>query len=295
MAARGLIAAGLCALLVSFSVSAALGGATAQGDDFIGLATVHLTTADDTLMDIAVATGVGFAELLAANPGTDPWMPEPGRRLSVPTRHILPPGTRRGLVVNLAELRLYWFPDHGPPESFPVGIGTEEAGNVRGTSRVVAKRVHPIWTPPPSVRAEAPDLPAAIAPGPENPLGDFALDTGWAAVAIHGTNKPYGVGRRVSHGCFRLYPRDIAALFPRIALGTPVTVIDEPVKFGWADGGLWIEVHGTAGPDLAPLPTLAAVAATALDTAGEEWLRLSWPRLLGALRAANGLPTQIMD
>ena len=295
MAAGGLIGRALAALVVLVSCNASHEAAAAAADDFVGLETVHLTTAEDTLMDIAVATGVGFAELLAANPDLDPWLPEPGRRVSVPTRHILPPGPRRGLVINLAELRLYWFPDHGPPETFPVGIGTEESGNVRGTSRIVGKRVHPVWTPPASVRADTPDLPATVPPGPDNPLGDFALDTGWTAVAIHGTNKPYGVGRRVSHGCFRLYPRHIAALFPRVAIGTPVSVVDEPVKFGWADEVLWIEVHATAGPDLSPLPGLPTVAAAALDAAGEGWMRLSWPRLLAAMRTANGLPTRIMD
>ena len=253
----------------------------------------RVAVAADTLIDIAVEEGVGILELMEANPGIDPWLPEPGRTIVVPTRRVLPRAPRAGIVINLAEYRLYWFPPKGEPRTFPVGIGTEEAGIPRGASRIVRKRPNPVWTPPPSVRAEVPDLPASVPPGPDNPLGAFALDTGWPLVAIHGTNKPYGVGRRVSHGCFRLYPAHIAALFPEVAVGTPVAVVDEPVKFGWAEGELWVEVHDTADADLARRPALGEIVGAALDAAGPDWDRLSWPLLLAAVQRADGLPARV--
>lgn len=213
--------------------------------DLIGGNRFHTVRSGEVLVDIAVWYRVGYVELVAANPDVDPWLPDPGTELVVPGEHILPDAPRHGIVINLAELRLYHFPPSGPVTSMSIGIGSEGLETPVGDTTVTGKRKDPTWWPPESIRAERPDLPAAVPPGPDNPLGAFALDLGWPLYRIHGTNRPYGVGRRVSHGCIRMYPDDIAALFAAVTIGTPVHVVDQPVKAGWLNGRLYLEVHPT--------------------------------------------------
>ncbi|MCA3247337.1 MAG: L,D-transpeptidase family protein, partial [Azospirillum sp.] len=208
----------------------------------IGASGTHVVAAGETLLDIARRHGLGYVELAAANPGVDPWLPPPGLRLRVPGAHLLPPGPRNGIVVNLGDQRLYHFAV-ARTATYPIGIADDAVAIRTGITSIARKRVRPVWYPPPSVRAENPELPERVPPGPDNPLGAYALDLGWPAIAIHGTNQPDAVGRRVSHGCFRLYPEDIERLFVAVTVGTSVRVIDEPVKLGWHQGGLMLEVH----------------------------------------------------
>lgn len=209
----------------------------------IGIPTLYVTRASDTLLDIAREHDVGYVEMRAANPGVDPWMPGNGTKIVVPTRHVLPDAPHRGIVINLPELRLYYYPAKGEPRSFPIGIGGEGKETPTGRTVIAAKRVHPVWIPTASEHAEDPELPASIGPGPDNPMGDHALYLGWKGYAIHGTNKPYSIGRRDSHGCIRLYPEDIAWLYREITVGAPVTVVNQPAKVGWSAGELYLEVH----------------------------------------------------
>lgn len=198
----------------------------------------------ETLLDVARDHGLGYVEILAANPGIDPWLPPAGRTIVLPTTHLEPDVRRRGIVVNLGDMRLFLYRRPGEdPLTFPIGIG--RAGwNLRAADTSVAGKRHwPVWRVPASIREEHPDLPEVVPAGPDNPLGEFALDLRLPGIAIHGTNKPYGVGRRVSHGCIRLYPEDIAELFPMVPVGTPVTVVDQPAKLAWLLGHLWLEVH----------------------------------------------------
>lgn len=210
---------------------------------------IHKGAGPDTLMDIARRYDLGFVELRAANPGIDPWHAGEGREIVLPTLHLEPSvgadaGARRSIVVNLAEMRLYLFRGPGVPAmSFPIGIGREGWETPTGTTTIVQKRRNPTWVPPASIRARDPRLPAQVPPGPNNPLGAFALNLGWPSYVIHGTNKPDGVGRRVSHGCLRLYPEDIERLFDLVEVGTPVTIIDQPVKLAWLGDALYLEVH----------------------------------------------------
>jgi L,D-transpeptidase ErfK/SrfK len=212
------------------------------------------TVYTDTLYDLARKYSLGSEELIRVNPGVDPWLPGAGRKLIVPGRHILPPGPREGIVVNLPEHRLYYYPKPkrgGPIEviTYPVSIGKMDWRTPLGTTHVIQKQKNPVWYPPESVRKEhaaaGDPLPASVPSGPDNPLGLFAmrLAAGNGTYLIHGTNNPIAVGLAVTHGCIRMYPDDVAALFPLIPVGTQVRLINQPVKVAWVDGELLLEAH----------------------------------------------------
>jgi L,D-transpeptidase ErfK/SrfK len=268
-------------------------------NDLIGRNRLHIVRPGDTLVDIAVAYRVGFVELAAANPAVDRWLPRPGTEVVIPQEHILPAAPRRGIVINLAELRLYHFGRDGEVASMPIGIGSEGLETPDGETTITGKRKNPTWWPPPSIRAEKPELPKAVPPGPDNPLGDYALELGWPLYRIHGTNLPYGVGRRVSHGCIRMYPADIETVFNSVRIGTPVTVVDQPVKVGWQEGRLFLEAHPTqrqadeieAGRSLAdwpPTDPIEAIRAGVGDAAG--YVRIDWTEVRRIAEAREGVP-----
>lgn len=274
--------------------------AVREGQDLLGEAQAYELSPGETLLDVARRNDLGFVELVAANPGVDPWVPGAGVELTLPTAHLLPDAPRDGIVINLAELRLYYFAPEGPVATFPLGTGKAGRETPLGETRVVAKRANPTWVPPPSIRAERPHLPAAVPPGPNNPLGAFALDLGWDQYVIHGTNKPFGIGRRVSHGCIRLYPEDIARLFEEVSIGARVTVVDQPVKIGWSGRDLYLEVHPTQSqtdeiekgrrPTPEPVADLKALVGRA---AGSEAHRVDWDAVRRAARERSGVPVQI--
>jgi L,D-transpeptidase ErfK/SrfK len=222
-----------------------LSGSPALAGRAIGTMRIYVTEETDTLVDIAVTEGVGFLELKAANPDVDVWAPVAGTRVMIPSMHLLPDAPEKGIVINLADMRLYLF-NVGDVISWPIGIGREGRITPLGATRAVRKARDPFWYPPNSVRQEKPWLPARVEPGPDNPLGDRAIYLGWPRYLIHGTNKPYGVGRRVSSGCIRMYPEDVQSLFELVEPGTSVLVVNQPVKLGWIDGVLFVEVHPTA-------------------------------------------------
>ncbi|MCW8846658.1 MAG: L,D-transpeptidase family protein, partial [Gammaproteobacteria bacterium] len=202
---------------------------------------------EDTLPEIARAHGLGIDEIRHANPGVDTWLPGEGTVVLLPTRMILPQ-QREGLVLNLASRRLFHFDQDGVLlATYPIGVGREGWATPTGAAKVVSKAKEPVWFVPASIRAEHAEagdpLPAQIGPGPDNPLGAYAILLDLPGYLIHGTNKPYGVGMRVSHGCVRLYPEDIESLYPRVPLGTPVTIIGEPIMLAEADGLLYLEAH----------------------------------------------------
>jgi L,D-transpeptidase ErfK/SrfK len=205
---------------------------------------------EDTLSDIARRFNLGYDEVVNANPGVDPWLPGAGTRIVLPTQFVLPDAPHDGLVVNLAALRLYYFPKAAKNEprqvvTYPIGIGMVGWATPTGTTKITSKRKDPYWTPPASVRkehaAEGDILPPRVPPGPENPLGAFAMNLGWPSYLMHGTNKPAGVGMRASHGCIRLYPEDIATLFAALPVGTKVTVVNQPLVYRVQDGALYVQ------------------------------------------------------
>jgi len=274
-----------------------------QGTDLVGLVQVTSARHEDTLLDIARRYDLGYEEIIAANPGVDPWLPGAGTRVVLPTQFVLPGGAREGLVLNLASMRLFYFPEPGPGEpaevvTHPIGIGREGWLTPQGTMHIIQKKEKPAWTVPESVRrehaAQGEALPKIVPPGPDNPLGDFAMRLSNPSYLIHGTNQPYGVGIRVSHGCVRLYPEDIARLFPLVPMGTPVRIINEPYVAGWRDGQLYLEAHQPLAEDAKRWngslePMEYAVVAKATDLAAA----VSWERARAVAREARGLPVPI--
>jgi len=213
---------------------------------------VTVSREEDTLADLARRFNVGYTEILRANPGVDPWLPGEGTQIVLPTEFVLPDAAREGLVLNLAAMRIYYYPkrEKGAPIeviTHPIGIGKVGWSTPEGSTKVISHVKDPVWTPPVSVRQEhAKDgdiLPATVPPGPENPLGRHMMKLAWPSYLIHGTNKPPGVGMRASHGCIRLYPEDISRLYESVPDGTRVTVVNQPYLLGWRGDRLLVQTH----------------------------------------------------
>jgi L,D-transpeptidase ErfK/SrfK len=235
-------------------------------DDVVGTLQVTKVSGEDTFSDIARRFNLGYEELVRANPGIDPWLPGEGREIVLPTQFVLPDAPREGLVINLAQLRTYYFPPHaeGEPQTVithPIGIGKVGWSTPEGTTKVTAKRKDPVWFPPASVRKEHKEagdpLPKKVPPGPDNPLGDRMMTLGWPSYLVHGTNKPYGVGMRSSHGCIRFYPEDITLLFDMIPVGTSVHVVNQPLVYGWEGDSLYVQVFPRLEDDHTEHPNAA--------------------------------------
>lgn len=221
-------------------------------DDVIGTVQVVSARDEDTLSDIARRFNVGYEELVSANPGVDPWFPKGGTEVVIPTQFVLPQAKRRGIVINLAAMRLFYFPKVKPGEpqqviTHPVGIGRVGWRTPEGTTRVVSKTEAPAWVPTASIHKEHADagnpLPKVVPPGPDNPLGTHVLRLGWPEYAIHGTDKPPSIGLRGTHGCLRLYPEDIVRVYDAVPVGTPVTVVNQPVLAGWHGDTLVMQAY----------------------------------------------------
>jgi L,D-transpeptidase ErfK/SrfK len=214
--------------------------------DLAGRLGVMTTSYDDTFAAIGNQNSLGYLELVKANPDVDPWLPGDGTVITVPRRYVLPDVEREGIVINLAEYRLYYFTDEGV-QVYPVGVGTEDNPSPLTDAEVTMALESPAWYPPESIRAEyeamGEYLPRMIPPGPGNPLGTHALMLSERGYLIHGTNKLFGVGMQVSHGCFRMYNEDISRFAYEVGKGTPVRVIHEPVKIGMRGNEVWLEVH----------------------------------------------------
>lgn len=212
----------------------------------IGRQKTYLVKADESLPEIARRYDIGFGAITAANPGVDPFVPDPGRRIVLPTEWILPDAPiRKGIVVNIAEMRLFVF-SHDRSQTvmtFPIGIGDQGKETPVGTFTIIEKIRNPAWNVPLSIRKERPDLPAVVPPGPDNPMGSHALRLSNPTVLIHGTNRPWGIGERVSHGCIRLYQEDIVRLFGMARRGTKVVIVHQPVKAADRGGRVYLQVH----------------------------------------------------
>jgi L,D-transpeptidase ErfK/SrfK len=260
---------------------------------------------EDTLPDLARRYGLGYEEILRANPGVDTWLPGEGTTIVIPGQRLLPPGPREGIVVNLPEHRLYYFPKPKKGEipqviTYPVSIGKMDWSTPLGKTRVLNKRKNPTWTPPESVRKEHAErgdpLPPVVKAGPQNPLGAYAmrLDITPGAYLIHGTNNPIAVGMAITHGCIRMYPEDIEGLYPLVPLNTPVWLINSPVKVARVGGQVWLEVHPPVDAEgqraEVDLEGFYALANAAL---GETPTALHWDFVLSTLKEASGLPQMI--
>ena len=286
-------------LLAAALLAGACGTMSHEGD-MLGAMGSYETRHEDTLIALARDFDVGYTEIVAANPEVDPWLPGAGTRIAIPRAHLLPSAPREGIVINLAEQRLYFYPEDGPPRSFPIGIGRGGLETPLGETRIVRRAENPVWYPTAAARAEDPTLPGVVKAGPDNPLGTHALYFDWPQYLIHGTNEPYGIGRRVSRGCIRLYPEDIVTLYELVPDETPVRVVDEPVKIGWSGGELHLEVHPTrAQADqiesdgrFDPVPAVG-IGALVLTMAGDKADRVDWLAVERALMERSGVPVPI--
>jgi L,D-transpeptidase ErfK/SrfK len=263
------------------------------------------TTYEDTLYEIARRFSLGSEEVVRVNPGMDPWLPGAGRSIVIPGQRVLPSGPREGIVVNLPEHRLYFYPKAvpGKPQvvyTYPISIGKMDWRTPLGKTKVVNKRERPSWVPPESVRQEhiangEPPLPAVVGPGPDNPLGNYAMRLGLAgSYLIHGTNNPIAVGMAVTHGCIRMYPEDIEELFPMVAVGTPVYLVNEPVKVAWVDGQLLLEAHPPVDAQgQTREPELAVFEGLLEQALGQSVVAIHWDRARAELAQARGMPAVV--
>ena len=239
----------LLLVLVPFAGSGALELSIDPGSGVVGTTQVITAKYEDTFVKLARQYNLGFEELKQANPDVDPWLPGEGTQLVLPTQFVLPSAPRQGVVINLPELRLYYYPENDPGRviTHPVSIGRMEWQTPLGRAQIVAKAEKPAWYPPESIRAEhAADgrpLPRVVPPGPDNPLGDYAMRLSIPGYLIHGTNKPSGLGMRVTHGCIRMFPEDIEGLFGIVPIGTPVHIVNQPFKLAWSANGYYLEAH----------------------------------------------------
>jgi len=272
-----------------------------KDDSVVGQDTTYVTVYEDTLYDLANKFSLGSEEIIRVNPGVDPWIPGAGKTIVIPGRHILPPGPREGIVVNLPEHRLYYYPKPNRDGTrtvitYPVSIGKMDWRTPLGLTHVIQKQKDPAWYPPESVRKEhaaaGDPLPAVVPPGPANPLGAYAmrLAAGNGTYLIHGTNNPIAVGLAVTHGCIRMYPDDVARLFPLIPVGTPVRLINEPVKVAWVDGELLLEAHPPVDSQGQTIePVLEQFAALMRAAVGDTTAAINWDYASEVLQKSDGV------
>jgi len=272
----------------------------AKGDDVIGqLASVTLEKGD-TLPDIARHFSLGINGVSAANPGADIWVPEAGERIILPLSFILPDAPRKGIVINLAAMRLFHFKGDGESMvvlTYPVGVGTEERPSPTGQMYVERKATRPTWHVPASIakdhRKKGDPLPAAVLPGPQNPLGEYALYLSKSSYLIHGTNKPASIGLRATNGCIRLYPEDVKKLYENTPVKTPVSIVNQPYLLGQSHGVVYLEVH--APPEDLDDDGFDKIYTKLRNMEKESGRTLDWSKVKKVLAEARGIPVPIFE
>jgi len=303
----GALAAGLWLSLASETASALMFPLPPEDTNVIGEVQLIAADEEDTLLSLGRRYGIGYEEMRRANPEVDVWLPGEGTQVTIPSQFILPEAAREGIVINLAEMRLYYYPgpesdNAGMVETYPISVGRMDWSTPLGESQITEKTENPYWFPPESIlterREQGRPLPEAVPPGPDNPLGrhKLRLDIPGGAYLIHGTNEPRGIGMRVTHGCIRMFPEDVESLYERLPSGSSVEIVNQPVKAGWLDDQLLVEVHPILPPEaenafdnVEPPSIMEAVLAVArvLDQGD---VRVDHERLAGAVNAADGLP-----
>ena len=254
-----------------------------------GEAQKDIVQPDETILDVAYRHRLGFESVARLNPKVKVWIPDPGTVVDLPTEYVLPAAPRKGLVINVPEMRLYDFTRGGEPEAYAIAIGDEMDPSLVGEFRVGAKRRNPAWTVPAAIRAEKPELPAVVPPGDDNPLGDHWMTIGNTSYGIHGTNNPWSIGRMATHGCIRLYDDQLAGLYERVASGTPIRLLYQTVKLGARGDGIYVEAH----PDLyGREPDRVQRAIATLYEIGVGHL-VDTRRLRQAIEASRGVPVRV--
>ncbi len=272
-----------------------------DGQNMVGTIAAVNTFKDDTLSDIARHFGLGYNDISIANPGIAPWTPEPGSRVLLPLQFILPDTPHKGIVLNLAIMRLFYYPKQQPDKVFtyPVGIGRQGWSTPLGSTTIVAKKANPSWVVPDSIHKEyaqkGDSLPRVVAAGPDNPLGLYAMRLGFPSYLIHGTNKPYGIGMQISHGCVQLYPEDIEVLFKKAPVGMPVQIIHQPYLTAWDQDMLYLEAND-------PLPKWAykksrlkkQLLKQLRQISSKRKVDIDWKKVDRIIQRADGIPTPIL-
>lgn len=287
----------LAVVFIMVSLSAAAGAETypyGQNSSVIGaIKTYTIENEHESLIELARKFDLGYNEMVDANPGLDPFVPGAGKTVILPISWIIPDvQAYDGIVINTSELRLYYFFNKGGKRqvaTFPIGIGDEGTETPLGSFRIIEKITHPAWYVPASIRKEHPELPPVVPAGPNNPMGSHALRLSMPSILIHGTNRPYAVGRKASHGCLRLYPEDIPNLFRMVAKDTPVTIVRQPVKVGVSEGKVYIELHNDSSINYDALFKMAIALLLKKHLLG----RVSSVKLLNALHDMRGFPVEI--
>lgn len=273
-----------------------------QAPDVVGELSLATTVHADTLSDLARAYDQGYKEMRLANPEIDPWLPGEGAEIIVPSFYVMPDAPRDGIVINVPEMRLYLFDRQRKGQqqvmTFPISIGRQNWTTPHGKMKITAKVKDPAWYPPQSIReehaAEGDILPRIVPPGPENPLGAHALRLSAAGYLIHGTNRPYGIGMRVTHGCIRMYPKDVATVFAEAPVGTKVHVVNQPFKVGIARGRVYLEVHPHLDEDNGLFADqYSHVVELILKRVGDRDVRLVWEDIRRVLERKSGIPAVV--
>jgi L,D-transpeptidase ErfK/SrfK len=297
--------ASLLALTTSTASALTLPAPDRPGDGVVGSppyqAKYVAARYEDTLIDIAVEHHLGQDEIVLANPTVDRWLPGAGTPVRIPTSFVLPNAPRHGIVVNLPEMRIYFYPNASQVITYAIGIGRENNWKTPLVkTQIVGKMENPSWTPPPSIIAEhladGDVLKPYYPPGPDNPLGLFAFRLGVPGYLIHSTQKTNGIGMRVSHGCMRMYPEDIEKFFPLVKVGTPVNIINQPIKVGWYYDTLYMEVYPEMEETPATFEQRLQTALTLLEQAnGGQMPIVKGSILKQALAKPSGLPIAIFE
>ena len=274
-----------------------------NNDSVIGEIKIVTTAHEDTLPDIARTNGLGYQEIKLVNPEIDTWLPGDGNKVILPVEFVLPQGSRKGIILNIPEMRLYYFPGRVKDKelevyTYPLGVGREGWNTPYTSTSITAKTRNPSWYPPESIRREHQEngelLPKVVKPGPENPLGEYAMKLGIPSYLIHGTNRPYGVGMRVSHGCIRLYPEDIKELFSKAKLGTPVTIVNQPYKIGAKNGRIYLEAHPYLEEDAGKFAgNLTSVVKMVVNITSERQYTIDWNLAKKVISERRGIPIVI--
>jgi L,D-transpeptidase ErfK/SrfK len=274
-------------------------------DDVVGELQNARVKAGENFLDIARRYNVGYFELVEANPGVDPAQPKPGTELIVPTQYVLPDAPKQGVVINLAELRLYYYPkDSEKVYTFPLGIGRQDWQTPMGHFTIIEKMPNPIWRPPKSIREQYQKetgeiLPKEFAHGPENPLGNYAMRLSNPMYLLHGTNDPSGIGRRTSSGCIRMYPEDIKRLFHMVSEGTHLRIVNQPYKAGWHDNELYLEAHLPLQEQQERLQGSLEPAKQAIHKVmanhDEQNIAIDWTKALKVADYQTGLPIRVTE
>lgn len=294
--------------VTAFCLLAGLGRAEsysmpAKNNDLIGTSITTKSRYEDTLLDIARANGLGYSEMRQANHGVDPWLPGEGTNVILPMQFILPPVERRGIVINLTEMRIYYFPEAKPNQSpivitHPISIGRMDWTTPLGKTHVAMRIKDPAWYPPKSIleehAANGKPLPNSVPPGPDNPLGAYALQLAIPGYLIHGTNKPWAIGMRTTHGCIRMLPEDIETFFQQVPVNTPVHIINMPIKLGWHDNELYLEVHPALNDDTDHQGKgMTRLVEQLITATRERHVKVNWGTIEAIYQRATGVPVKI--